>query len=598
MVVHKLTPPLFFLILVSLVVDFSIVLANPAQSPQLHRLTDSQRAFLSRIARRTLRDVALGRGDYEPGYTPASLSDLHGEAIVRLRLDGYLLAQTSVGPGPLDLVIRDAALASTRSFIVGNKLDLDIANRVLIEIELIGPTEPLPKIADWTQPQALDGHLEPGVHGLMLNGAGLNYRFCPTEVITSDRQLSEALGALAQASLPRGEDMAKVRLARFRTVHWYQRKTGAQPVSLHRGLTLVSSDQVTRGGLQNAISILADYMIDRQLDSGLFTYQYEPGQDVFAEDNSPVRQIGAAVALAVHAQGGKDASKAAARRAIQFHLHGVTPLSQVENASFVATADGKNSLGVTALLCLLLGEFPDAQPYADIRQQLIEGMLWLQRPSGMFLTAFPPARAVEGQDHFPGQALLAMAVHYAKKPSGRVLDAFDQALKHYRAYFSENPNPIFAPWQARAFSAMAMHTKREDFSNFVFELADWIVGRQLNEANCDWPELYGGIALHHSGFANFTTGIQLEALSDALTLARRRGDVQRVEVYEKAVRAAARFVMQLQIRPEEAYYMRSPRDAIGGIRTHLALNLLRIDHSHHALIGLIKARDVLYPRED
>ena len=56
--------------------------------------------------------------------------------------------------------------------------------------------------------------------------------------------------------------------------------------------------------------------------------------------------------------------------------------------------------------------------------------------------------------------------------------------------------------------------------------------------------------------------------------------------------------MQLQFRPEEAYFVRSPQDAIGGIRTSPSLNLLRIDHCQHALVGLIKARQVLFDDQD
>ncbi len=54
-------------------------------------------------------------------------------------------------------------------------------------------------------------------------------------------------------------------------------------------------------------------------------------------------------------------------------------------------------------------------------------------------------------------------------------------------------------------------------------------------------------------------------------------------------------VMQLQVKPDEAYFIRSHQDAIGGIRTAPSLNLLRIDHCQHALVALMKARRVLYP---
>jgi hypothetical protein len=55
--------------------------------------------------------------------------------------------------------------------------------------------------------------------------------------------------------------------------------------------------------------------------------------------------------------------------------------------------------------------------------------------------------------------------------------------------------------------------------------------------------------------------------------------------------------MQLQVRQEEAYFIRSPQDAVGGIRTAPAVNKLRIDHCQHALLGLMKTRRALYPDE-
>jgi hypothetical protein len=41
---------------------------------------------------------------------------------------------------------------------------------------------------------------------------------------------------------------------------------------------------------------------------------------------------------------------------------------------------------------------------------------------------------------------------------------------------------------------MAHHGKRRDYIDFVFELTDWLAERQLNSKNCEWPEMWGGIA--------------------------------------------------------------------------------------------------------
>ena len=213
----------------------------------------------------------------------------------------------------------------------------------------------------------------------------------------------------------------------------------------------------------------------------------------------------------------------------------------------------------------------------------------------MFLTAFPPVVEVAAQNYFPGEALLALALAYEHEPQAEILTAFDRALDFYRSYFEDSPSPAFVPWQVQAFAAMARHTQRRDYVDYVFALTDWLAQRQLNRDNCDWPELWGGIAAYQPNRAGVATASYLEAFTDALGLARKVEDQPRAERYEQVVKLAARFVMQLQIKPEEAYFVRSQQDAVGGIRTNPALNLLRIDHCQHALVGLLKAREVLYP---
>ena len=41
-------------------------------------------------------------------------------------------------------------------------------------------------------------------------------------------------------------------------------------------------------------------MIYRQLKTGLFTYQYDPAEDRYNEADNLVRQVGAALAMAVY----------------------------------------------------------------------------------------------------------------------------------------------------------------------------------------------------------------------------------------------------------------------------------------------------------
>ena len=102
------------------------------------------------------------------------------------------------------------------------------------------------------------------------------------------------------------------------------------------------------------------------------------------------------------------------------------------------------------------------------------------------------------------------------------------------------------------------------------------------------------LAAYAPGRVGVSTAVYLEGFTDALALARQRGDRRRSTRYEAVVRAAARYVLQLMVRPEECYYIGTPKDAVGGIRTTLTNHRLRIDHVQHALFALIKSREVLF----
>ncbi len=545
-----------------------------------------------------MRDAILKRVPYVPSYVPKALQTLDAEVVVRLRQSGYLRGGASAGTAPIAEAVGKAASLAIAPFAERGPEAFNSFNRMLIEIEVIGEVEPIEVKGDWTAYRAVDAYLEPGVHGVVFMSGSLRQRICPTDFYTTANTLTDALRAVDKHIKVQQLGLSiSVRLGRFRTEHWYQTSAGDEPVSLTRGLTIIPETGVTAQRLGEAISRLAEYMLYRQQESGVFAYQYEPAKNLWTDEQNWVRQAGAVAAMATHAEwSGKAASAAAATKGIQPFLEGLVDIPVAQNAAFLATVDHRHKLGTTALMTMALARHPNREKYADVRRKLVNGMLFLQRPSGMFVTAFPPAEQLDAQDYFPGEALLAMAMHYQLEPGPEVLKAFDKAISFYRDYFREGPAPAFVPWQVQAYAIMAEQSKREDYVKFVFELTDWLAAKQLGRTNSKWPEMWGGVAAYQEGRAGVATAAYLEGFADALTLARRVGDRERARRYEKVVRGAARFVMQLQIRPEEAFFIRSPQDAVWGIRTTPSLPLLRIDHCQHALIGLIKARDALFPK--
>jgi len=552
--------------------------------------------YLSRIARRTIRDALLQRQAYHPDYVPSALKTVNGEAVVRLWRDGFLQATGVGGPGPVVYCVTRAASVAAASLKQGKReVSASDASEMTLEVEIAGKPVALSFDGDWTQPGALSGVVEPGVDGLIVTGKFKGRRVYPSELIWRGLALHEALTGLAKATQSDPTNRGATKLARFTTVHWVQDQSGADTQELIRGMVLQRGDSMALEGLSEAIDALTEYVLYRQRPDGLFSYEFHPGANRYVESDDLLHQLGATAALAQCANlTGRETVRAAVDLSLRFHRRGLQTIPGLDGAAFLATADQSNPLGATALLSLALTVHPRPQEYAAVREQLVVGILSLQRKSGMFLTAFPPAVTLNQQDYFPGEALFALASQYAVSPSPRVLGAFDRALGFYRDYFRANRSPAFLAWQVRAFSLMAKQTNRRDFAEFAFELADAIAAAQLDASNSRWPALYGGVRFGSNDRPGASTSMYLAALCDAVRVARMIGDHERAARYLGFIRAATRFVIQLQFRKAEAFFVKSPQDAVGGIRTSPSLNRLRIDHAVHALAALLMARRVLY----
>lgn len=405
-------------------------------------------------------------------------------------------------------------------------------------------------------------------------------------------KLSQSLGAT-------GDTLDQVEITRFRSTHWVERAPGQEVVFLRRGMVPVSPGAVTAESLAAAAERMARYIAYRQQPTGRLTAAYDPAEDKYLDEYITDEFLQAEAARALAAYAGRPGRAATflspAAKSIDLLARRVVNLPGKDSAGYVRTPDERNRLGTTALACLAMTEFPEPTRYRFERDQLVGGMIWAQASNGRFVTAFPPANILATQETYPGQALLALSHAYDEQPEQAIMDAFDRAHGYYRELFETYPSPEFAGWHIQAYARMAVHSKRDDFAAFVFRMADALVNVQLRESNCPWPDKWGGIAPYHPSAVGATTASYLCGLCDALTLARHRQDAARIEAYEAAVRLAARFLLQLEFKPEEAYYVRSRLDTIGGIRDSLIVSTLRIDACSHALLALMQVQDVLYP---
>ncbi|HNO78854.1 MAG TPA: hypothetical protein PKN33_12415 [Phycisphaerae bacterium] len=556
----------------------------------------TEQRFLTQLIRRTLEAKVANQPPYHPEYVPPALIDTKSQMVVTLRIDGYA---RGIGVSLLNPIVEAAqeaalvALSSAHSSMDGATFRLD---DVLIDAQVLGRTKSFHSTqGGWMTPGAVENFIDPGLDGIGLFLDG-ERRWCtPSELIARGVSVRQAIKTLGKEITIDSRSLALAKLSKFRTLHWWESEIGGEIHALQRGMTYVPMQQVTADGLAQSIDQISDYLIYRQRPDGTFAFRYDPAADSYAADEDEIAQSGAIWALAIHASASDSASaEAALQRSIRARRELMIDLPDVENAAFLQTPDLKNQLGATAQFCLALADAPNPKLTANIREQLANAIIWLQNPNGRFITTFPPNRDLEGEDVAPGQAVLALVRCYELNPTQKLLDAIDKAFPIYQDRYERVGSPAMIPWHMQAYSRMARLTKQSKYRDFAFRMADQVCDHQIVSNNRDARMLVGAIAAPGILPANAATAAMLSGLTEAAKLAKETGDTKRYDRYTEACRLAARFVMQLQVRKEECFFVRSQPDTVNGIRTSPIDWRIRIDNCQHALIGLTKARQTLF----
>jgi len=594
--------------------------------PSLKRV---DQAYLIAAVRETITAASVHTRPALPSYVPPAVRDLRCPAFVTLRDEGMLLAIGQADSMPVLAAVVAAAEDAVHTARSKTKpITHERARTCSIEIELPGPSLPAGTGAE--HPEDLAARYEPGLEGIGARVGLKEVYIRPSQLISLEPQclregetsyrcnryqeaIESLLGAIGIDTACEDRDEgtsassgaaagAAIPFFRYRTLHFWQRSPGDRPVQLTAGMRLVTPDEVTPDTLDAVIERTARYIQFRQLPDGFFAYEFLPGRNRYnRDDQNWVRQAGIIWSAAVYARRTGDAGwRRCSDRAIDAMRAMLRPRAGVENALYVATPDGQNKLGATALFGLALLDAPEPDRYSDLVVGIGNALRSMQTPAGRFVVNFPPAaEQTENQDYSPGEALLLLARLYDQRRESRWRETLDRALPYYRTYYREAASPPFVVWQMQAFGRLARTTALTRYAEFVFEMADRLVTSQLRcDASDDPLAMYdGGLDVYARERAGISTAPYMEGLIEALRTARAFGDDARAQKYAAVLRRATRFLLQLRFKPEETFYVRSPADVVDGFRTSAIESTIRIDNNQHALFALLGVRSLLWSEE-
>jgi len=361
------------------------------------------------------------------------------------------------------------------------------------------------------------------------------------------------------------------------------------PIS--RGQTVVAQSDITQKTVQEMAASMTAWLLDQVGPRGKMTYKFYPANGNPSRANNPMRQFLASACLASveNSTGGGELHNAVQRNI----KHNINAHYRTEGEFGIVDDGGQIKLGAAAAAMLAILSLPDPTPWDEQFQRLRAFIESMQNEDGSFRTFHHPADRTDGQTTYPGQALLALARLYERRPDKALLARLQAGLAHYRTAFRTYHNPEFVGWHTQAAALLHRFTGDADVAAFIFEMNDWVVGLQDSGIDSCPMDVVGDFFSprhpHLGAPSAATTGLILEGLVDAWKVARDTGDSARAARYRLAILLGLRSLRQLQFRTDtDMYYLRRRSQVQGALRTAAFDSTIRIDNVYHALQAVMK----------
>lgn len=434
-----------------------------------------------------------------------------------------------------------------------------------------------------------------GITGMEIAFGDESVRHPPTRMLAANLSFERAYEKfLDERGIERGNFSRKGRLRAFTAKQYLVPcGNGGEIVELFRGSPPVPPKC---SGYEERAGALADgigrWMLANLSADGALPYKYWPSRGRRSPADNAIRRFLATVSLArLGKLTGNNAINEAARRNLHYNL----------SRYFRKTGDGRGAivegdvakLGAAAVAGLAIIESPARDEFSEILALLAAGIESLEHDDYGFRTFFfPQERDGENWNFYSGEALLFWAEASRRRlPCAPALERCFRAFERCRARHYRNRNPAFVPWHAQAGVSLFAQTGQRIFSDFVFEICDWLLPMQQWDGLA--PDLRG--RFYNPKRPDFgpphaaSTGAYLEGVADAAALAAALGDRSRRQAYERVLQRGLRSLRQLQFRDSrDAFYVSRKDRVLGALRTEVYDNAVRLDSAAHALAAAVK----------
>jgi len=473
---------------------------------------------------------------------------------------------------------RTAALRSLQD----NRFVNEITEKYVRDLELVVHLNRDIVTLPSTDLSYLKEQIELGVHSFKVE-LGKKYAWYLENVpITSNWNLETSLKRLSKkAGLPSKaytDPEAKISMSNMFT---FKGKRIGPCDDLYRYSILVRDEEMSNDFIKTRLRLARDWFLyNINWNTGRVKYLYFPVTNTYSTDNNEVRNLAVLYILPeLKFFLGDDSLDNVIRYTTDYYM---TKIKRTADYSYI-DLDGHAKISFNAFIILSLIRQPNYPESLKTAVSLADWILSLQKPDGSYATSF--GGTVSGVDYYPGEAMLSLMRLFEETKDERIIDSITRAFPYYRDYWRNNKNTAFVPWHTQTYFLLARYNGNTELESFVYEMNDWLIDSyQIFEDK--YPDKIGGFKKNDP---RNSTSSYMESVNDAYSTAVLFGNKRHIRKYRDSIRAGTRYVLQTQVTPENAFWMRSPKRAVGGFKESLKRVNQRNDYTQHATSALIKA---------
>ena len=345
---------------------------------------------------------------------------------------------------------------------------------------------------------------------------------------------------------------------------------------------------------QEIIKNSVAWIVNSQLDSGRFNYEYLPYLDKYTDDDNIVRQAGTLYSLAMTARRDVDNKydlEPTIRKSLEY-LESISESGEFNDRDFLCVLDrrlgDKCKLGATALTLAAMMESFQAYPelesdYQDLAKEYKEYLLAVRNPDAGFRGYFNPKpnglQTSKESSFFNGETLLALTMYQQYKPESEIESTIKEVFTYVLTTADRDPGLYL--WAMASVNLLDQHYSDSRYLPYI----RLYVGERLATARAKSQSV--------SNYCAYTEG-----LASASVMMSRHLDDADMSFYTDNLNTALSKNATLQITSDDIVRMsivpeldflsiNNPEQAIGGFLTGQNDLMQRIDYTQHCLSAYV-----------